>query len=120
MVDLDYLPCSNDPKARCATCKLHGNGCPVETPYNVVKAVLPIKTTPKAGVDVHALVKEKFPQQYKGLFLDSFEWTDLDGVLDFLYGERDLGLVGFLTGISKTDISEIIKLIESNSEVHNG
>ena len=120
MIDLDFLPCSNDITASCAKCELHNNGCPVEIPYNVVKVVIPVKTTPKAGVDVRELVKTKFPQQFKNLFLDNFDWGDLDGVLDYLYGERDLGLIGLLTGISKTDITKIIKLIENNCEVHNG
>ena len=52
ITDLDYLPCSNDPNAKCSMCNLHGNGCPVEMPYNVVKAVYPVKTTPKAGINV--------------------------------------------------------------------
>lgn len=115
--DLDSLPCSNEPDARCTTCNLHGNGCPVEMPYNVLKAVYPIKTTPKAGVNVRELVKEKYPKQYQDLRLDGFNWNDLDGVLDFLYGERELGLFSLLFGISKTDISEIIELIENNCEV---
>lgn len=117
ITDLDYLPCSNDPNAKCSTCSLHGNGCPVEMPYNVVKAVYPIKTTPKAGVNVQELVKAKFPKQYKDLQLNIFDWDNLDSVLDFLYGERDLGLLSMLFGVPKTNITEIINLIESNCEV---
>lgn len=117
ITDLDYLPCSNDPNAKCSTCSLHGNDCPVEMPYNVVKAVYPIKTTPKAGANVQQLVQVKFPKQYKDLHLNAFDWNDLDGVLDFLYGERKLGLLSVIWGISKTSITEIINLIESNCEV---
>lgn len=80
--------------------------------YDVVKAVYPMKTTPKEGVNIAELVKAKYPKHY-GYFTKYFDWNDLDGILDFLYGERDLGLVG----VPKADINEIIKLIESNCEV---
>lgn len=81
--------------------------------YDVIKLLHPIKTTPRAGVDVQKLVKEKFPQLYAKLFLDKFKWSDLDGVLDFLYGERELGFFS----VPKQDITEIILLIESNCKV---
>ena len=86
-------------------------------PYDVVKAVYPVNTTPKAGANVQQLVKTKFPKQYNDLQLNTFDWNDLDGVLDFLYGERKLGLLSMLLGISKTNITQIIDLIESNCEV---
>ena len=121
MSDYDYLPCSNDPHAKCATCALHNNGCPVEMPYNVVKAVCPVvKTTPKAGIDVQELVKAKYPTLFESFGLSDFDWkNDLDGILDFLYGERQLGLLSALLGISNVNVTEIINLIESNCEVHN-
>ncbi len=89
-------------------------------PYNIVKAIYPIKTTPNAGVNVQELVKIRFAKQYNALQLKFFDWNDIDGVLDFLYGERQLGLICMLAGIEKTDISEIINLIESNCEIKNG
>lgn len=85
--------------------------------YEVMKLLHPVKTTPKKGVNVHELVKTKFPQQYIKLFLFTFDWNDLDGVLDYLYGERELGFISSILGIPKTDITEIINLIESNCEV---
>lgn len=81
--------------------------------YEIMKLLHPIKTTPRAGVDVQKLAKEKFPQLYAKLFLDKFDWSDLDGVLDFLYGERELGFFS----VPKQDITEIILLIESNCKV---
>lgn len=81
--------------------------------YDVIKLLHPIKTTQRAGVDVQKLVKEKFPQPYAKLFLNKFDWGDLDGVLDFLYGERELGFFS----VPSKDITEIIVLIESNCKV---
>lgn len=88
-------------------------------PYNIVKILYPIKTTPQDGVNVQELVKAKFPKQYNDLQLNTFDWNDLDVVLDFLYGERDLGLLSMLNGIEiqETDLTAIINLIESNCEV---
>ena len=54
--------------------------------YDAVKACNPIKTTAKPGYDIHALVKAKFPELYKQNALSLFNWDDLDGVLDHLYG----------------------------------
>lgn len=80
--------------------------------YEAIKIVYPITTTPKKGINVAELVKAKYPVFYK--FLTAvFDWNDLDGILDFLYGERGLGLMG----IPEADISEIISLIESNCEI---
>lgn len=84
--------------------------------YEVLKLLHPIKTTPKAGVNVQELVKTKFPKQYIKLFLADFDWNDLDGVLDFLYGERELCFFS----IPKSEITEIINLIECNCEVNRG
>ena len=85
--------------------------------YEVFKLMHPVKTTPREGVNVHELVKTTFPKQYLRLFLFTFDWNDLDGVLDYLYGERELGFLSASYGISKFDITEIINLIESNCEV---
>lgn len=85
--------------------------------YEVFKLMHPVKTTPREGVNVHELVKTKFPQQYIKLFLFTFDWNDLDGVLDFLYGERELGFLSMSYGVLKTEITEIINLIEANCEV---
>lgn len=129
MRNSDLLPCEVNAGVKCATCSLHNNGCPIETmcgavgAYDIVKAFNPVKTTAKAGVNIHELVKVKFPKLYEDLQLKSFDWqNNLDGVLDFLYGERDLGLIASLTGaqILKSSITELIKLIESNCEVKYG
>ena len=85
--------------------------------YEVMKLLHPVTTTPKKGVNVHELVKTTFPKEYIKLFLFTFDWNDLDGILDFLYGERELGFVATSFGITKSDITDIINLIESNCEV---
>ncbi len=127
MKNNDLLPCEVNARATCAMCDLHNNGCPIETmcgvngAYDIVKAFNPIKTTPNAGVNVQELIKEKFPKLYKDLQLNIFDWAnDLDGILDFLYGERELGFMISLYAISKTEISELIKVIESNCKVCRG
>ena len=124
MKNNDLLPCEVNARA---TCTLHNNGCPIEAmcgavgAYDIVKAFHPVKTTANAGANVQALIKEKFPKQYNDLKLNNFDWVnDLDGILDFLYGERELGLLRALYGISKSEITEIINLIESNCGVRRG
>lgn len=123
----DLLPCEVNARATCATCNLHNNGCPIETmcgavgAYDIVKAFNPVKTTAKAGANVQELVKAKYPKLYSELLLNTFDWfNNLDGILDFLYGEREIGFLRALYGISKADIIKIIKLIESNCEVKYG
>ncbi|MDE7329989.1 MAG: hypothetical protein K2N30_02675 [Clostridia bacterium] len=129
-MDYDFMPCSNDPEAKCKTCHLHNNGCPVEEDlktvnvvYNVAKAVNPKHTIPKAGADVEKLVKDKYPKLYHNLTLDVFDWkNNLDGVLDFLYGEKNMGFLAALFGlrVSNSEVSELIRFIESNCEVRRG
>ena len=114
----DSLPCEVNAKVKCATCKLHGNGCPVEMPYSVLKVVYPIKTTAKAGVNVRELVMAKYSQSFEKLRLSDFDWNDLDGILDFLYGARKLGVCK-LYGVSEAEVTELINFIESNGEVHH-
>lgn len=123
----DLLPCEVNAGATCATCNLHNNGCPIETmcgakgAYDIVKAFNPVQTTLKAGVNVQNLVKNTFPTLYKDLQLSGFDWkNDLDGVLDFLYGERELGIMCTLRGIAKSSVTELIKFIESKCEVRRG
>ncbi len=76
--------------------------------YDVMKLLHPVKTTAHEGVNVQELVKKTFPQEYNDYLLFAFDWSDLDGVLDYLYGIRET--LHFNT-------TEIIKLIESNCEV---
>lgn len=85
---------------------LANNGA--ELPYNVVKAVYPIKTTAKAGVDVRGLVKAQYPDYCK-YFDKYFDWNDLDGILDFLYFHAKI--------LHVQEAQKIIDLIESNCEV---
>lgn len=85
--------------------------------YEVMKLMHSVKTTAHEGVDVHELVKKTFPQEYNDYLLFAFDWNDLDGVLDFLYGERDLGLLSTYFRIPKINITAIINLIEANCEV---
>ena len=76
--------------------------------YDVMKLLHPVKTTAHEGVNVQELVKTTFPQNYNDYALFTFDWSDLDGVLDYLYGIRET--LHFNT-------TEIIQLIESNCEV---
>ncbi len=85
--------------------------------YEVLKLLHPIKTIPKTDVNIQKLVMERYPKQYIQLFLFTFDWDDLDGVLDFLYGEHKLGILCQSFGVPKSDVTEIIDLIESNSEI---
>ena len=123
----ELLPCEIKTQTTCISCSLHNNGCPIEAmcgavgAYEIIKAFNPVKTTAHAGANVQALVKEKFPKQYNDLRLNDFNWAnDLDGILDFLYGERELGLLRTLYGISRAEIVKIINLIESNCKVKYG
>lgn len=108
MNDLDLMPCNFDPLITCVECPLHCNGCPVEIPYDVMKVLYPKKTVAKAGVNVQELVKEQYPTEYKNFILFAFNWKDLDGVLDYLYGAQEL--------LHDKSIQKIIELIENNSE----
>ena len=83
----------------------------IGTAYEVVKAVYPIKTTPKAGVNVKALVKAKFPDYYR-YFSAHLNWDDLDGILDFLYFHSKILKIG--------SAQKVIDLIENNCEVRRG
>ena len=120
----ELLPCEVNAKVKCAKCHLHNNGCPIEAmcgvigAYDIVKSFYPVKTTPKAGVNVRELVQTKYPLLYKVLGLGVFDWEkDLDGVLDFLYGEQEIGIMCGLLGIAKSEITELIKYIEGSCEV---
>ena len=76
--------------------------------YEVTKLLHPITTTPKKGVNVRELVKATFPKVYHYWGLFTFDWNDVDGVLDYLYGLVSLGYI---------DIKAVINLIEANCEV---
>ena len=108
MDNIKSLPCSYDSEITCEECPLNYNGCPVDLQYSAIKQLYPIKTVAKPGVDVHRLVKEQFPKQYIDFMLFTFDWVDLDGVLDYLYGLNILHGAG---------LQRIIELIENNSEV---
>ncbi|MDE6597980.1 MAG: hypothetical protein K2K60_05025 [Clostridia bacterium] len=84
--------------------------------YDVAKLLHPVKTTAHEGVDVHELVKKTFPKEYNAYQLFSFDWNDLDGVLDYLYGMRDFAEKFDCKMVSDT-VTDVIKLIESNCEV---
>lgn len=82
-----------------------------KTAYNVTKAVYPIKTTAKAGVDIPKLVKAQFPNYYN-YFNKNFDWNNLDGILDFLYFHAKI--------LHVAEAQQLIDLIESNCEVRRG
>ena len=79
--------------------------------YDVVKGLNPVKTTPKAGVDVKGLVKAEYPDYYK-YFNTHLDWNDLDGILDFLYFHAKI--------LHVAEAQKVIDLIESNCEVVYG
>ena len=114
MSNTDLLPCEVNAQATCATCKLHNNGCPIETlcgvkgAYDIVKAFNPIKTTPKAGADIPALVKAQSPDYYD-YFNKHLDWNDLDRILDFLYFHAKV--------LHIAEAQKLIDLIESNCEI---
>ncbi len=127
MKNNDLLPCEVNAQITCVTCNLHNKDCPIETvcgakgAYEIVKAFNPVQTKSKAGVNVQELVKSEFPKLYKKLRLKDFDWqNDLNGVLDFLYGERELGIMCLMFGISKSEISSLIAYIENNCVVKYG
>lgn len=80
----------------------------MEQSYKVVKAVYPIKTTPKAGVNVQELVKAQFPE-YHRYFNKYFDWNDIDGILDFLYFHAKI--------LHVIEAQQLIDLIENNCEI---
>lgn len=117
MKNSDLLPCEVNAQTTCATCNLHNNGCPIEDlcgalgAYDIVKAMYPVKTTPKAGADIPKLVKAQFPDYYS-YFNKHFDWDNLDGILDFLYFHAKT--------LHITEAQQLIDLIESNCEVKYG
>ncbi len=80
----------------------------IKNAYDITKLLNPIHTTPKAGVNVQELVKDKFPDYYK-FFNKHFDWNDLDGILDFLYFHAKI--------LHVDEAQKFIDLIESNCEV---
>ena len=114
MSNTDLLPCEVNAQTTCATCNLHNNGCPIELmcgvkgAYDIVKALNPIKTMPRAGADSPALVKAQFPDYYN-YFNKHLDWNDLDGILDFLYFHAKI--------LHVIEAQQLIDLIESNCEV---
>lgn len=79
--------------------------------YEILKLMHPIKSVPKSDVNFQELVKTKFPTEYQNWRLFSFDWNDLDGILDFLYGLQETCHI---------NTTNIINLIESNCEVKYG
>ncbi len=79
-----------------------------KTAYSVTKAINPIKTTPKEGVNIPTLIKVQFPDYYN-YFNKYFDWNDLDGILDFLYFHAKI--------LHITEAQQLIDLIEAHCEV---
>lgn len=80
--------------------------------YNQIKAARPIHTTIKPGVNIQKLVYEKHEGLYKYFLLKRLDWSDINGILDYLYALRDLW------GFAQAD--EIIKTIEQNAQITYG
>ena len=73
--------------------------------YAAVKAAHPIHTTVKDGVNLQKLVIEQHEGLYRYFLLKRLDWSDIDGVLDYLYGLRDW--------LNIPEAATLIKFIES-------
>lgn len=77
--------------------------------YAAVKAAHPIHTTVKDGVNLQKLVIEQHEGLYRYFLLKRLDWTDIDGVLDYLYGLRDW--------LNIPEADTLIKFIESHCNI---
>ena len=77
--------------------------------YSVIKAAHPIHTTVKDGVNMQKLVIEQHEGLYRYFLLKRLDWSDIDGVLDYLYGLRDW--------LNIPEADTLIKFIESHCEI---
>lgn len=71
----------------------------------------PPVTKVKEGLDIRQLVKDKYGAGHENFLLWTLDWSDIDGVLDYLYG------VLFTSPTPQPRIKEIIDFIEENCEV---
>lgn len=76
--------------------------------YDDIKARHPLHTKVKPGVDIQKLVHDTYPDLFHLIMLWMLDWSDIDGVLDYLYG--------FSVTHSIPQVKEIIELIERNCE----
>ena len=76
--------------------------------YAGLKERHPLNTKIKPGIDIQKLVHDTFPDFFHALLLWALNWSDIDGVLDYLYG------ISVTHSIPQT--KEVIKLIERNCE----
>lgn len=76
--------------------------------YAGVKERHPLNTKVKPGVDIQKLVHDTFPAFFHELLLWMLDWSNIDGVLDYLYGLK--------VTHSIPQVKEVIELIERNCE----
>lgn len=78
--------------------------------YDGIKKRHPIITRVKPGIDIRQLVHEKYSAYYESLLLWALDWSDIDGVLDYLYG------ILFTAPTPQPQVKEIIDFIEQHCE----
>lgn len=74
--------------------------------YAGIKERHPLNTKVKPGVNIQKLVHDTFPDFFHSLLLFMLDWSDIDGVLDYLYGISVTHLL--------PQAKEVIALIERN------
>lgn len=77
--------------------------------YDGLKERHPLNTRVKPGIDIQKLVYDTYPETCQALLLWFLDWSDIDGVLDYLYGVK-------VTHPSIPQVKDIIELIEKNCE----
>ncbi len=76
--------------------------------YAGIKDRHPLNTKVKPGVDIQKLVHDTLPDFFHSMLLFMLDWSDIDGVLDYLYG--------ISVTHSLPQAKEVIALIERNCE----
>lgn len=78
--------------------------------YDELKKLYPLKTKVKPGIDIRRIVYDTYPEDYQNFMLWSFDWSDIDSVLDYLYGKF------VASPIPLPQIKNVIELIEKYCE----
>lgn len=78
--------------------------------YDGIKERHTLNTKVKPGVDIQSLVQDKYSEVYTNYLLWMLDWSDIDGVLDYLYGAF------FTSPTPPQEVREVIDFIEENCE----
>lgn len=76
--------------------------------YAGLKERHPFNTKVKPGVDIQKLVHDTYPDFFHRFGLFMLDWSDIDGVLDYIYG------ISVTHSLPRA--KEVIELIERNCE----